>query len=456
MRQAGSIPPRSVIKNVGSAPKPPSRPLSAGSRRMAAVRRCATPVRRRAGIIAVVAATAAFGSALGGRAAAEPTADPTPSETSPAPTDTPPPTATDTPPPPADLSPTDSSPTPDPSPTDPTPTTDPLMDATPTMTPTPSPSTDPTPTPTLTESPLPTTTPSTAPSGGAEGGLTPATQPSLEATNARSARERTFAAHAEVSASIAGTYSTASLDVAYRKLVKGGMSREVATRRIYQPFIVRGPAAWSGTWHAARYAGGFHLHEGQDVFCRYGAPVLATVAGRVEFDRDTLGGRIARLFMPDGGYWYYAHLSAWTATIDSGERVDIGEVIGHCGNSGDAIGAPPHIHFGHYLPSGRTVDPMSDLVGWLHAAERRVGVSGRPSKEATPPIVLPDYRYELGAEPTVPQVGSVVTVGLSAARRSAASSGTDALALALLARLLLIPGRRLARRLRSSVNRPAA
>ena len=92
------------------------------------------------------------------------------------------------------------------------------------------------------------------------------------------------------------------------------MSRDVATRRVYRPFIVKGPAAWTESWHAPRYAGGFHLHEGQDVLCRDGAPVLAATAGRVEFDVDTLGGRIARLFLPDGDYWYYAHLSDWNST----------------------------------------------------------------------------------------------------------------------------------------------
>jgi murein DD-endopeptidase MepM/ murein hydrolase activator NlpD len=393
----------------------------------------------------MVGATVTFGCVLSGRAAAQ--IDPTPTATPPTPTDSPPPTASDSPTP--DPSPTDQSPTPDPSPTDLTPTPGPSPTA---LTPTPSPSpTDLTPTPTPTVSPLPTPTLSAAASPKTAS-LPLAAKPSPEAaTDARSRLERTLAAEAQARVPIAGTYSTTALDDVYRELVKAGMSSDVAIRRVYRPFIVRGPAAWTDTWHAPRYAGGFHLHEGQDVFCEYGAPVLAAVAGRVEFDVDTLGGRIARLFMPDGSYWFYAHLSEWSSTIQSGSLVDVGEVIGYCGDSGDAAGGPSHVHFGHYLPSGTAVDPMSDLIGWLHAAERRAGVPPRASEEATS-IVVPAYMYELGAEPTVTVMDSIATAAPSAVRRSAATPGTDVLALAVLlgARLLLIPGRRLVGRLASA------
>ena len=280
-----------------------------------------------------------------------------------------------------------------------------------------------------------------------------------EAIDVRSAHERSLAGHAEqASTSIGGTYSTAAIDDGYDKLVKAGMSEDIATRRAYRPFIVKGPAAWTDSWHAPRYAGGFHLHEGQDVLCQDGAPVLAATAGRVEFGVDTLGGRIARLFLPDGDYWYYAHLSDWNSTVASGSTVEVGDVIGYCGNSGDAAGGPTHVHFGHYLPSGQAVDPISDLIGWLEAAERRAGVSKRAAEAArSTTTVVPTYAHELGAEPTVTVSSPVVTAGLSTARRSAAPSATDVLALAaiLAARLLLIPGRRVARRLGSLVDRGA-
>jgi murein DD-endopeptidase MepM/ murein hydrolase activator NlpD len=145
---------------------------------------------------------------------------------------------------------------------------------------------------------------------------------------------------------------------------------------VYEPFILVGQAAWSDTWGAPRYGPGpiVRTHEGQDVFCTYGAPVLAVEPGIVDYDSQSLGGQIARLHTERGDYWYYAHLSAFSEVFKDGDQVETGDVIGYCGNTGNAISTPPHVHFGHYMPSGEAVNPMADLVRWLHKAERRATV----------------------------------------------------------------------------------
>jgi murein DD-endopeptidase MepM/ murein hydrolase activator NlpD len=171
-----------------------------------------------------------------------------------------------------------------------------------------------------------------------------------------------------------GTYSTAILDREAAALRARGWSEPRIAQDVYVPFIVEGPASWSNTWGAPRYAGGFHLHEGQDVFCNLGAPVLATEAGKVQFDTNTLGGNVARLIRPDGSYWYYAHLSGWNLSLKSGQEVTTGTVLGYCGNTGDAAGGPTHVHFGEYSAAGVASDPMAALIGWLHTAEARLGV----------------------------------------------------------------------------------
>jgi hypothetical protein len=114
------------------------------------------------------------------------------------------------------------------------------------------------------------------------------------------------------------------------------------------------------------------LHEGQDVFCNYGEPVLATQDGTIQYDSGGLGGNIARLFRPDGTYWYYAHLTGWNdKQFPSGSQVHTGDVIGYCGNSGDAAGGPTHVHFGWYQPNGvKAMNPLSHLLTWLHEAQR--------------------------------------------------------------------------------------
>lgn len=169
---------------------------------------------------------------------------------------------------------------------------------------------------------------------------------------------------------LAGSFSTAALLDA---LPPAQALR--ARKRVPEvaPFIIAGPASWTNTWGAPRFGPGSSTrqHEGQDVFCRYGDPVLASESGYVEFDEGGLGGKVARLHRADGSYWYYAHLSAWNSRdFASGDRVARGDVIGYCGSSGNAAGSSPHVHFGFYGSDGRAIDPMTYLVGWLRAAER--------------------------------------------------------------------------------------
>jgi peptidoglycan LD-endopeptidase LytH len=47
-----------------------------------------------------------------------------------------------------------------------------------------------------------------------------------------------------------------------------------------------------------------------------------------------------------------------------------GDVIGYCGNTGNALTTAPHVHFGWYDANGDAKDPMPFLVAWLRAAER--------------------------------------------------------------------------------------
>ncbi len=149
-----------------------------------------------------------------------------------------------------------------------------------------------------------------------------------------------------------------------------GWSDADISKKVFAPFVLGGEAGWTDTWGAPRSDG--RSHEGQDVFCNYGDPVLAAEDGTVEFDEGGLGGRVARLHRPDGSYWYYAHLSDWnTEGFNSGDAVASGDVIAYCGNTGNAMFTPPHVHFGLYTANGAAVNPMGDLVGWLQTAQKR-------------------------------------------------------------------------------------
>ena len=177
---------------------------------------------------------------------------------------------------------------------------------------------------------------------------------------------------------IPGAYSTDGLLMAASRLRSLGWSRADVVSEIFRPFIVAGPANWVDTWGAPRSGPGpiTRTHEGQDIFCRYGAPLLAAESGTVTYGTGGLGGIVARLNRPAGGYWYYAHLSDTNEVeFPAGSTVDAGDVIGFCGNSGNAITTPPHVHFGWYEASGRARNPMRKLVSWLQRSERRAGLT---------------------------------------------------------------------------------
>jgi murein DD-endopeptidase MepM/ murein hydrolase activator NlpD len=221
--------------------------------------------------------------------------------------------------------------------------------------------------------------------------------------------------------------------VAERRLERRGVAPRTAVRRAFARFPVGGLAVWSDTWGAPRYAGGYHPHHGQDLLCAEGTPLLAVADGVVRLGSDPLGGTTIELTLRDGSFWYYAHLSRYATGLTDGERVHTGEVIGACGETGDAT--VPHLHFSYFTAGMQARNPMHALIGWLHRAERRVGAkpsNGRgvptpPTAElATPPEVHP-----LPATANAPLSAPAFVVG-------APSSAVSAPAYAAMA-LLLVP-----------------
>ena len=200
----------------------------------------------------------------------------------------------------------------------------------------------------------------------------------LKARRAKLRRERRKEAEvASIAGRIPGAFDTTKLVKVATHLRSLGVSADKVRRRVYPPFIIAGPASWVDTWGAPRYGpapGQVRTHEGQDVFCDYGDPVLAPEAGTVDFSDGGLGGTTARVYRPDGSYWYLTHLSDVNdETFAIGDQVESGDVIGYCGNSGNAATTAPHVHFGWYGAGGVDArNPMRWLVRWLHTAERRI------------------------------------------------------------------------------------
>jgi hypothetical protein len=103
---------------------------------------------------------------------------------------------------------------------------------------------------------------------------------------------------------------------------------------------VAGPTSFTDTWLAPRSGG--RLHQGVDMFAAHGTPVVAPVAGIAEQSRSTLGGLGFRLWGDDGNFYYGAHLASFGPHWG---RVEAGTLLGYVGNTGNARGTPPHLHF---------------------------------------------------------------------------------------------------------------
>lgn len=141
---------------------------------------------------------------------------------------------------------------------------------------------------------------------------------------------------------------------------------ELEKRKSGFTFPVKAPYSYVDSWGAARMEGTsyYHRHEGTDVFALRGTPVVAVVNGVIErMGTASLGGIKLWLRSPgDNWTYYYAHLSGYGPGIVNGKKVSKGEILGYVGNTGNARGTPPHLHFETHVPSGSATNPYPILV----------------------------------------------------------------------------------------------
>jgi murein DD-endopeptidase MepM/ murein hydrolase activator NlpD len=117
-------------------------------------------------------------------------------------------------------------------------------------------------------------------------------------------------------------------------------------------------------------------HQGIDIMVERGTPVLAVEAGVAWATTDPKGGNVVYLESINGRRYYYAHLDRWAASLlmTGNPRVDVsvGDVLGYVGNTGNAAGRPPHLHF-QIRAGSRLIDPFDEL----RALDPRAGTSSR-------------------------------------------------------------------------------
>jgi hypothetical protein len=142
-------------------------------------------------------------------------------------------------------------------------------------------------------------------------------------------------------------------------------------------FPVLGTVEFSDDYGAPRPQG---PHEGIDILAPRHALALAAESGRVRFY--TGSGRAGCMLYLDGQSgttYYYIHLNndltngndnrggcrlgvTFPKGLKSGTRVSAGQPIGYVGDSGDANGIHPHLHFEVHPRGGRSTNPYPRLL----------------------------------------------------------------------------------------------
>jgi Peptidase family M23 len=120
-------------------------------------------------------------------------------------------------------------------------------------------------------------------------------------------------------------------------------------------------------------------HEGEDIMAPRKAPAIAAEAGRVKFHTGSgRAGCMLYLYGDSGTKYLYVHLNndltmsndnrgtcvqgvAFARGLKDGQRVLAGQPVGFVGDSGDANGVSPHLHFEMHPGGGAAIAPYPHL-----------------------------------------------------------------------------------------------
>ena len=136
--------------------------------------------------------------------------------------------------------------------------------------------------------------------------------------------------------------------------------RDPAPAHLPVPVAGVRPGDLADTWGGPRSGG--RRHQGIDIFAPRGTPVLSATPGLVAWvGENRLGGQTVRVLGPGLEWHYYAHLDRYGAYV-SGDAVQAGDTLGYVGTTGNAVGTPPHLHYGIYVCPGSAVNPYPRLA----------------------------------------------------------------------------------------------
>jgi peptidoglycan LD-endopeptidase LytH len=129
-------------------------------------------------------------------------------------------------------------------------------------------------------------------------------------------------------------------------------------------FPVSRPYSFIDSWGYPRMVGTEyeHGHQGVDIMADFGTPLYAVERGIItKVGVDVLGGTKLWVKGQSGTHYYYAHLASYAEGMVEGALVNAGDVVGYVGDTGNARGGAPHLHFQVHPGGGQAVNPYGLL-----------------------------------------------------------------------------------------------
>jgi peptidase M23-like protein len=141
-------------------------------------------------------------------------------------------------------------------------------------------------------------------------------------------------------------------------------------------FPVVGKVQYIDDFGAPRPGG---AHQGNDLMAAKKSPAVAAEAGKVKYwTTSSAAGCMLYLYGDSGTTYLYIHLNndltmkndnrgscvagvSYAPGLKDGARVTAGQLVGYVGDSGDANGIHPHLHFEVHPKDGAAVDPYPYL-----------------------------------------------------------------------------------------------
>ena len=195
-------------------------------------------------------------------------------------------------------------------------------------------------------------------------------------------------------------------------------------------------ATFGDDYHSGRSGG--RRHRATDLMGQKMWPIYAAVGGTVTFipgldgEPEPSYGYMVRITGDDGRTYSYVHLNndtpgtdddaggpgyAYAPGLARGSRVERGQLIGYMGDSGNAKGITPHLHFEISDPAvrdpygGNRINPVFSLRSAVQRRDYATGASGAPNVDR----VQGRYRVETAVALSEKAFASADTVVLTSA-----------------------------------------